>query len=109
MHARVTRFDIDTVSISMASAVARFEEQVLPVLRAQPGYLGMVVLDNVEGAGLLVSFWACEADANAALASGFYEEQVRKFVTFYRQPPGREQFEVAVLESPPPLPAKVIV
>lgn len=101
MHARVTYFDIDTVVISMSRAVERFTEQILPVLRAQRGYLGMCVLDNAEGRGLLLSFWESEEAATAGLASGFYDEQVRKFVTFYRQTPGREQFEVALIEAPP--------
>lgn len=100
MHARVTRFDIDTVAISMARAVERFEALVLPTLRAQPGYLGICLLDNPGGGGLLISYWESEAAADAGLASGFYDEQARKFVTLYRQPPEREHFEVALLESP---------
>ncbi|MBI2764808.1 MAG: hypothetical protein HYX53_02725 [Chloroflexi bacterium] len=105
MYARVTHFDIDTVIIGMSDAVARFEAHVLPTLRAQPGYCGVCVLHNAEGRGLLVSYWESEEKAADAVASGFYDEQLRKFVTFYRQAPEREQFEVALLESPASLAA----
>jgi heme-degrading monooxygenase HmoA len=101
MHARVTQFDIDTLVISMDRALARFKELVLPVLRQQPGFEGLVVLQNEEGRGILVSFWDSEEAASAGLASGYYDEQVSKFVTLYRQPPGREHFAVTVLEGAP--------
>ena len=99
MHARVTQFEIDTLAISLERALERFKAGVLPVLRQQPGYLGLCELHNAEGRGVLVSLWDTEQSASAGLASGYYDEQVRKFVTFYRQPPGREQFEVGILEG----------
>ena len=102
MYARVTQFDIDPLAMSMPRAIARFNEQILPELREQAGYSGVSVLYNEEGRGLLISYWESEAAAGAALASGFYDEQVRKFVTFYRQQPGREQYQVGVFEAPAP-------
>jgi hypothetical protein len=105
MHGRVTQFEIDVVVAPVARAVARFEENVLPELRRQPGYAGVLVLANEEGRGELISLWDSEEAANQALATGFYDEQVQKFVTFYRQPPGREQFEVRLLEIPATTPA----
>jgi heme-degrading monooxygenase HmoA len=99
VFARVTQFDIDTLTISMDRALERFKAQVLPALRAQPGYRGLIVLQNEEGRGMLVSFWESEAAAQAGVASGYYDEQVRKFVTIYRQPPGRDHYEVTVVEG----------
>jgi heme-degrading monooxygenase HmoA len=99
MYARVTQFDIDTLVISMDGALARFRDQVLPVLRTQPGFQGVCVLQNDEGRGLLLSFWDNEAAAAASIESGFYDEQAAKFVTLYRQPPGRDHYEVSILEG----------
>jgi heme-degrading monooxygenase HmoA len=105
MHARVTSFDIDTVAISMPRAIQRFADQVLPSLREQPGYRGVCVLDNDEGRGLLVSFWESEEAASSSVMSGFYDEQASKFLTVYRQPPGREHYEVGLLDLPAATPA----
>jgi heme-degrading monooxygenase HmoA len=99
VYARVTQFEIDTLTISMDKALARFREMVLPAVAAQPGYQGVLVMQNAEGRGLLVSFWDSEASAAAGVSSGYYDEQVAKFLTFYRQPPGRDHFEVTVFEG----------
>jgi heme-degrading monooxygenase HmoA len=99
MFARVTQFDIDTIALSMERAIARFNEQILPILRVQPGFEGVCVLENDEGRGLLVSFWESEQAATASIESGFYDEQSAKFLTFYRQPPGRGHYRVSVLEG----------
>jgi hypothetical protein len=32
--------------------------------------------------------------------SGYYDEQVAKFVTVYRTPPGREHYEVVLADIP---------
>jgi heme-degrading monooxygenase HmoA len=98
MYARVTQFEIDTVAISIERGVARFNELILPEVRKQPGFAGVCLMHNPEGRGILISFWANEEAAEAGLRSGFYAEQISKFVTFYRQPPGREHFEVALLD-----------
>jgi heme-degrading monooxygenase HmoA len=95
----VTQFDIDTLTISMERALERFKAQVLPALREQRGYRGLIVLQNEEGRGMLLSFWDNEAAARAGIESGYYDEQVRKFVTVYRQPPGRDHYEVTVVEG----------
>jgi heme-degrading monooxygenase HmoA len=105
MYGRVTQFEIDVVVAPVSRAVARFTEVVLPELRQQPGFAGVLLLANEEGRGELISLWESEQAANEALATGFYDEQASKFVTIYRQPPGREQFEVRLLEMPATTPA----
>ncbi|MCK9519991.1 MAG: antibiotic biosynthesis monooxygenase [Dehalococcoidia bacterium] len=100
MYARVTQFDIDVVQISASAALDRFKELVLPELEKQPGYRGLLVLQNPEGRGVLVSLWASAEAERGSRATGYYEEQVRKFVTFYKQPPGREAFQVTHLDVP---------
>ena len=100
MFARVTQFEIDVVAISVPSAVKQFKAEVLPELHRQPGYCGISVLVNEDGRGVLVSYWDSEQTAERAIATGFYGDQIQKFVTVYRQPPGREHFEVALIETP---------
>ena len=100
MYARVTLFELDTVRLSLNEALSRFEAQVLPALRTQPGYEGVYALVTPEGKGLLLSLWQTEHDAEAGVESGYYDEQVSKFVMFTRQPPGRESYEVVFSEAP---------
>ena len=102
MIARVTTADIDTVRISVEDAVEVFRESVLPALHEQPGYEGSYVLLSPEGKALVLTFWATveEADAGLAGARSFYAEQVAKFATIYRSPPGRDTYDVVLAEAP---------
>lgn len=99
MYARVTQFEIDTVAIGIPAALDRFRELILPAVRLQPGYQGVLLLHNQEGRGIIVSLWESQEAASAGEISGYYSEQVGKFVTFYRQSPAREHFEVGYIES----------
>jgi hypothetical protein len=96
MHGRVTLFEIDTLRIGLDDAVERFRELILPRLRQQPGYQGVIAMDTPEGKGMLISFWDTEAAASASIETGFYDEQIADFTMFLRQPPGREHYEVVV-------------
>ena len=102
MIARVTTADIDTVRTSVEDAVEVFRDSVLPALHEQPGYEGSYVLLSPEGRALVVTFWAAVEDADAGIAGArsFYAEQVAKFATVYRSPPGRESYDVVLAETP---------
>lgn len=99
MYARITSFEIDLLRTDMDSALTRFEEMILPGLREQGGYRGVFVLRTPEGKGLLITLWEDEPSAAQGLESGFYDEQVAKFITFLKQPPGRDHYEVAFSET----------
>jgi heme-degrading monooxygenase HmoA len=88
MIARVTLAEVDTVRLSMASAVEVFRASVLPALHEQDGYEGCQVLTTPEGKAAVVTFWESEEAAQAGVESGYYAEQVAKFVTIFRAPPG---------------------
>jgi hypothetical protein len=105
MHARVTTFEIDTLRTSIAEALKRFQELVMPELQKQPGYRGIQVLTTPDGKGLLLSFWDSAASAQQGIESGYYMEQVSKLVMFMRQPPGRDHYEV-ILSAGSALPAQ---
>ena len=98
MYSRVTQLEIDTLRTTVGDALAMFEEQVLPQLREQDGYEGVVVLANPDGKAMLVSVWQTEEAAveSAAFATGALDE----FVTLFRSPPGREGYEVLLAEMP---------
>ena len=94
MFARVTLFEIDTLRSSVDDAQRLFDEQVVPLLEQQPGFAGYYIMRTPEGKGMVLSLWTSERAARSGIESGYYQEQVARFVTFVRQPPGREQYEV---------------
>jgi hypothetical protein len=98
MYSRVTLLEIDTLRTTVGDAVELFQEQVLPTLREQDGYEGVIVLANPDGKAVLVSIWETEEDAIAS--AGFARGALEQFVTLFRSPPGREQYEVRFAEMP---------
>jgi heme-degrading monooxygenase HmoA len=100
MFARVTLFEIDTLRISLDSALERFRELVVPEVRKREGYEALYVLRTPEGKGVILSLWASEEAAVAGVESGYYDEQVAKFVSVFRAPPGRDHYEVVFAEAP---------
>lgn len=102
MIARVTLAEIDPVRMSVERATRLFEDSVVPALREQDGYEGAYVLLSGQGRVLAMTFWESEGAAEAGLrgSRSFYAEQVEKFVTLYRSPPGRETYDVVVADAP---------
>jgi heme-degrading monooxygenase HmoA len=102
MIARATLAEIDAVRMSVDRAVRLFQESVVPALREQDGYQGAYVLLSDEGKVLALTFWESEEAAEAGLRGtrSFYAEQIEKFVTLYRSPPGREMYDVVVADAP---------
>lgn len=100
MIARVTLAEVDAVRMRMDEAIELYRESVLPALETRPGYEGCYVLTTPEGKALVLTFWESEQAAEHGLATGFYAEQVAKFVTFYAAAPGRETYDVAIAQAP---------
>jgi heme-degrading monooxygenase HmoA len=102
MVARVTLAEIDAVRMNVDEAVKLFRDSVVTALREQEGYEGVYVLLSDEGKVLAITFWDSEEAAEAGIAGSrsFYAEQISKFVTLYRSPPGREMYEVVVADAP---------
>ncbi len=101
MHARVTLLEIDTLRTTVADAVRRFEDEVLPELRHQDGYQGIYVLTTPDGKVALVSLWDTAAQADSR-RSGFYPDTLARYLTLFAAPPGREHYEVALADAPVP-------
>jgi heme-degrading monooxygenase HmoA len=107
MVARVTSAEIDPVRMNIEQAIDVFRESVVAALHDQDGFEGVYVLLSPEGKVLAVTFWRDAEAAEAGLAGGrsFYAEQIEKFVTIYRSPPGRDAYDVVIAEAPEPVPA----
>jgi heme-degrading monooxygenase HmoA len=100
MIARATMAEVDAVRIPVGEAVDLFRESVLPALHDQVGFEGACVLLSPEGKALVLTFWSDDETAEAGLASGFYGEQVAKFMTVFGSGPGRETYEVVIADAP---------
>jgi heme-degrading monooxygenase HmoA len=94
VYSRVTLLEIDPLRADVESAFAMFRARVLPRLRDQDGFEGVLVLATPEGQAMLVSFWATEEAAEATAETGFYAEALAEHATLFRSPPGRERYEV---------------
>jgi len=97
MFARVTLFEIDMLRVSLDDALEQFKALIVPEARKLEGYEGMYVMRTPEGKGLIMSLWANEEAATAGVTSGYYDEQVAKFMALFRAPAG---YEVVFAEAP---------
>ena len=100
MVARVTLAEVDVVRRSLDDLVEFYTQSVMPAQRARDGYEGGYVLTTPEGKALVMTLWRDEEAAEAGVATGFYSEQVEKFVTVFKTPPGREMYDIAVADVP---------
>ncbi|MFC2017679.1 antibiotic biosynthesis monooxygenase family protein [Chloroflexota bacterium] len=100
MFSRVTLFEIDTMQISVSSALEQFKGSVVPEMRKQEGYEGAYVMSTAEGKGLIMSLWKNEEAAKAGLESGYYDNQIAKFVAIFHAPAGREHYQVIFADIP---------
>jgi len=98
VFSRVTLLEVDTMRVTVDEAVELFRAAVLPRLRELEGFEGVMVLATPEGKGLLMSFWDSEVSAEASTA--FAVAELDRYVTMFRAPPGRDQYEVVVAEMP---------
>jgi hypothetical protein len=99
MYVRATLLEVDTLRTSVDDALQVFEAEVLPHLRQQPGYEGVMVMATPDGKGLLLTFWSNEAEASADGESGFYADTLARYVTLFRAPPDRQRYEVLFSED----------
>ena len=95
MFARLTIFRISPDRID--EGTKRYKESVLPAAREQKGYRGAnVMVDRKTGNAVTITLWESEEDAVANEKNRYYQEQVAKFITFFKKPPIREGYEVVI-------------
>ncbi|MGD8535872.1 MAG: antibiotic biosynthesis monooxygenase [Candidatus Aminicenantes bacterium] len=93
MFARLTTARISPDRID--EFVKRYKESVIPAAKQQKGYQGArIFVERKTGNGMVITFWESEEDAVANEENRYYQEQVAKFITFFKKPPIREGYEV---------------
>jgi hypothetical protein len=100
MYARVTLLEIDTLRTTVDDALVKFRDRTLSRLRAQVGYRGVWVLATPEGKALLMSLWDTEAQADIEADHDFYGQELGHFATLFRSTPGREEYQVLLVDEP---------
>ena len=95
MFARLTTMDIFTDRID--EAIKLYRKSVIPAAKKQRGFTAAYLLsDRNTGKGMAITFWKSEEDALANERNLYYQEQLVKFITFFKSPPIREGYEVSV-------------
>jgi len=95
MFARLLRIKTKIERIDEAAKL--FEESVIPLCKNQKGYKGAYFLtDRKTGVSILITLWENEEDMLATESSHFFQEQLIKFMTFFKAPPIRDAYEVIV-------------
>ena len=94
MYLQLTKARYQRETLEDARAIIR--DSVLPAATQQRGFRGAYwAVDRETGTGIGISLWDTRADAEALVASGFYQEQVAKLGSLLVAPPEREVYEVA--------------
>jgi heme-degrading monooxygenase HmoA len=98
MFARVLRSHIKLDKVD--EAVKMFKESVLPQCRKQPGFRGAFFMkDPGTGDSVVITLWESRDAMLATEENRFFQEQVAKFVPFYREAPMRDAYEVILREK----------
>jgi heme-degrading monooxygenase HmoA len=96
MHARLTRVKGSPEGVEQRRAV--FEQEVVPVMRAQPGFVGVVaVADPDTGAAAMATYWESEEALNRS-AGALADLRDRMTAVQTVEPLSLEQYEVIVME-----------
>ncbi len=98
MHARLTtsQYPLDKVD----EALQIYRESILPELRRQPGFKGVMgLVDRSKGKAISLTLWESEADALASGAgSAYMQEALAKFGSLFVAAPVIETYEVGLQE-----------
>jgi heme-degrading monooxygenase HmoA len=93
MFARVTTLQFRTDSID--EVIKIFQESVVPAAKSQKGFQRIFLfLDRESGKAHSIAMWETQEDAVANEKSLYYQEQLTKFLPFYKEAPVKEGFEV---------------
>ncbi len=95
MFARLTTRQINPERID--EFIKRYRQSVVPAAKSQKGYRGIFLfMDRKTGNSVSISLWEKEEDAVANEQNRYYQDQVAKFITFYKKPPVRDGYEVVL-------------
>jgi heme-degrading monooxygenase HmoA len=95
MYARLLIIHTEIKRIDEAAML--FEESVIPLCKDKKGYKGGSFLaDRKTGKCILITRWESEEQMLATEQSRFFQEQVVKFMSFFKSDPIREAYEVVI-------------
>ncbi len=95
MFARVTSIHVKTEYIE--EVIKIYKESVVAAAKSQKGFKRIFFfLDRETGTGHSIALWETQEDAIANEKSLYYQEQLTKFLPFYKIAPVKEVFEVIV-------------
>lgn len=94
MYARTTQLEIDTLRVSVETALEVFRSAVLPRLHEQSGFCGVQVLSTPDGRAMIITFWDREDGSAVGVESAWYRDVLGSYATLFRSPPGRGWYEV---------------
>lgn len=95
MFARVTTLQVRTDAID--GVIKIFNESVVPAAQSQKGFKRILLfLDRETGKAHSIALWETQQDAVDNEKSLYYQEQLTKFLPFYKEPPVKEGFDVIV-------------
>jgi heme-degrading monooxygenase HmoA len=95
MHARVTTVQLQPDK--MDDAIAIYQNEVLTVIKAQPGNRGVYLFtDRSTGNGVSITLWTSEAEATAYESGGTYHQLVNKLRDLFAAPPTLATYDVPV-------------
>ncbi len=97
-YARILRMHLKLDCIDQAKKI--FEESVIPLCKNQKGYRGAYFLaDRKSGMCIPITLWESEEDMLETERSAFFQEQIIKFMPFFKSPPIREGYEIVLLDN----------
>jgi heme-degrading monooxygenase HmoA len=82
---------------AMRTEVVGVAQGLAPILRELPGFNGLDVLTNpAAGAGIIVSFWETEADAEESEINASYIGQMSMMSSFLSEPLAPKTYEANI-------------
>ncbi len=96
MHARVV--DLTMRSVDTKEMVRVYREEVVPAAREQEGFKGAMLLTDPEtGIGISITLWETEAEREAAVDGGFYDDEIERFAVLLTGTPVRKHYDVSLM------------
>ena len=97
-YARILRMHLKLDCIEQAKKI--FEESVIPLCKNQKGFVSAYFLaDRESGTCIPITIWESEEDMLETERSAFFQEQIIKFMPFFKSPPIREGYEIILSDN----------
>src|SRR5579871_5140050 len=86
----------------MDEALQVYRESILPALKQQPGFNGVIALmSHPTDAAPSITLWETEADLQTGATSGHLQDQLAKVAPYLASAPAVETFEAGIWEVMP--------